>query len=93
MAKVKFANSKNTIFSELDKGNYFEHNGQLYVKCHHHKDEEFDYWVNENGQEEMDYVYNAFSFTNDEFVFFYEGTPVVRIYDNDITITVDEDGD
>ena len=93
MAKVKFANSKNTIFGELDKGNYFEYNGKLYVKCHRHLDEEFDYWVNKNGQEEMDYTYNAFSFANDEFVFFYEEVPVIRVWDNDITITVNEEGD
>lgn len=95
MAKVKYVNDEKKVrFEDLEIGSYFKWgNGTLFVKCHRHKDEAFDYWVNENGQEEMEYTYNAFSFAYDEFLFIYDDTLVEKVYPDSITIEVDEAGE
>lgn len=94
MAKVKYINEKKVRFGDLEVGSYFKwSNGGLFIKCTRHKDEEFDYYVNELGEDEMDYIYNAFSFVDDEFCFVYDEAMVEKIYPDCVTIEVDEIGE
>lgn len=94
MAKVKYVNEKKVRFEDLEVGSYFKWgSGTLFVKCASHKDEEYDHYVNELGEDEMDYIYNAFSLTYDEFLFVYDDEMVEKVYPNCITIEIDEAGD
>ena len=91
MANIKYINEKKVRFGDLEVGSYFKWgNGSLFVKCTRHKDEEFDHYVNELGDDEIDYTYKAFSFAYDEFCFIYDDTMVEKIGRNCITIEVDE---
>lgn len=93
MAKVKYVNEKKVRFGDLEVGSYFKWGIGLFVKCARHTDEEFDYYVNELGEEEMDYTYNAFSFAYDEFCFVHDDTMVEKIYPDCVAIEVDEAGE
>lgn len=94
MANIKYVNEKKVRFGDLEVGSYFKWgSGSLFVKCTRHKDEEFDHYVNELGEDEMDYIYNAFSFSFDEFLFIYDDTMVEKVYPDSITIEVDEAGE
>ena len=93
MAKVKYVNEKKVRFEDLEVGSYFKWGSGLFVKCARHTDEEFNYYVNELGECEMDYTYNAFSLDYDEFLFVHDNTMVEKVYPECVTVEVDEGGE